>query len=77
MGTKRRKSEMQIITINLPEQFIDDIQIMVDLGLYDSKSQFVRESLLRWLERESEFLTDIDPNNFEDECKEFVEAIKR
>ena len=42
---------MKIITINLPEKYLEAIQTLNDLGVYPSRSEAIRCAL-------SEFLTD-------------------
>jgi len=42
---------MKIITINLPEKYLEAIQTLNDLGVYPSRSEAIRTAL-------SEFLSD-------------------
>jgi Arc/MetJ-type ribon-helix-helix transcriptional regulator len=51
---RRNKKEMplQIITINLPEQYLDAIQYLNDRGVYPSRSEAIRTALLEFLPKE-------------------------
>lgn len=48
---KQGLRKMKIITINLPEKYLEAIQTLNDLGVYPSRSEAIRTAL-------SEFLTD-------------------
>lgn len=51
---------MRIVTINLPHPYIKSMQDLVDLGLYNSRSQIVRVALKEFLEKEAVFLSDLN-----------------
>lgn len=53
-GQKKRK--MQNITINLPEAYCDNLQRLIQLGLYPSRSEAIRVALREFLDREFQFL---------------------
>lgn len=53
---------MKIITINLPDDYLLAIQEMVDLGLFQSRSDFVREAIKDFLDNEGNFNSNIKPN---------------
>ena len=52
-------SSMRIVTINVPQSYLDALQSFVDNGLYNSRSQLVRECLKEFLDREIQFITDL------------------
>lgn len=56
---------MQIITINLPEKYLDAIQILNDLGLYPSRSEAIRQALYDFLSKEIKMYRDLDEESFE------------
>ncbi|KKN04527.1 hypothetical protein LCGC14_1096540 [marine sediment metagenome] len=56
---------MKIITINLPEKYLDAIQILKDMEMYHSRSEVIRIALSSFLTREDKMYLDLDPENFE------------
>ena len=50
---------MRIVTINVPVSYLDAFQSLIDLGLYNSRSQLVRVCLKEFLEKENEFVSDL------------------
>jgi antitoxin ParD1/3/4 len=56
---------MRIITINLPEKYLDAIQVLNDLGLYPSRSEAIRCALGDFLKEDIDFFLDLDVDNFE------------
>jgi len=56
---------MQIITINLPEKYLDAIQILNDLGIYSNRSETIRVALERFLKQEHHFQKDLNLDEFE------------
>lgn len=50
---------MQIITINLPEAYLDSIQILNDLKIYPSRSEVIRVALENFLSNELRFNQEI------------------
>ena len=55
---------MKIITINLPEQYLEAIQVLNDLKIYPSRSEAIREALRRFLEKELVFFNELERNFF-------------
>jgi len=56
---------MKIITINLPEKYLDAIQVLNDMNVYASRSEAVRVALNDFLTKEMKMYLDLDPENFE------------
>ena len=55
---------MRIITINLPEKYLDAIQILNDMNVYPSRSEAIRVALNDFLTNELKMYLDLDPENF-------------
>ena len=55
---------MQIITINLPEKYLEAIQILNDLGVYPSRSEAIRIALNDFLSNELKMYKDLEEDNF-------------
>ncbi len=55
---------MKIITINLPEKYLQAIQVLNDLGIYPSRSEAIRIALKDFLADELGFYLDLDEENF-------------
>jgi Arc/MetJ-type ribon-helix-helix transcriptional regulator len=55
---------LKIVTIYIPEKYLDCIKIMVDFGYFPSRSEAIRQSLRLFLSKESEFIKDIEPEVF-------------
>ncbi|MFX1239002.1 MAG: ribbon-helix-helix domain-containing protein [Promethearchaeota archaeon] len=55
---------MKIITINLPEKYLNAIQILNDLGVYPSRSEAIRIALERFLHKELTMDKDLEEDNF-------------
>ncbi len=55
---------MKIITINLPEKYLDAIQTLQDLGIVPSRSQALRDALHAFLARELKFSNDLSSDSF-------------
>ncbi len=55
---------MKIITINLPEKYLDAIQILNDLGVYPSRSEAIRIALHNFLANELKMYKDLDESSF-------------
>ncbi len=54
---------MKIITINLPEKYLQAIQILNDMGILPSRSEAIRMALHDFLAKELKMYNDLD-----DEC---------
>ena len=57
---------MQIITINLPEQYIQAIQSLQDLGICASRSEAIRTALREFLDEELKAFNDLETNTFKE-----------
>ena len=55
---------MKIITINLPEQYIQAIQSLQDLGICASRSEAVRTALREFLGEELITFNNLETNTF-------------
>ncbi|MCF2140933.1 MAG: type II toxin-antitoxin system ParD family antitoxin [Candidatus Lokiarchaeota archaeon] len=55
---------MKIVTINIPDQYLDGIETMVNLGFYPSRSEAVRQALKQFLAREAQFSEDLETDRF-------------
>jgi antitoxin ParD1/3/4 len=55
---------MKIITINLPEKYLEAIQTLNDLGLYPSRSQAIRTALSEFLGDELKMFENLDDDTF-------------
>jgi len=55
---------MKIITINLPEKYLQAIQILNDMGVYPSRSEAIRIALHDFLTDELKMYKDLDDENF-------------
>ena len=66
---------MRIVTINIPDQYLDCIQVLVNLGYYPSRSEAVRQALKRFLTEEDKMTTGMTPENFQALKSEQMEAM--
>lgn len=57
-------TRMKIITINLPEQYIQAIQSLQDIGICASRSEAIRTALREFLEDELKTFNDLETNAF-------------
>jgi len=55
---------MKIITINLPEKYLQAIQILNDMGLYPSRSEAIRTALNNFLNNELKMFNDLEDDSF-------------
>lgn len=55
---------MKIITINLPETYLDGIKTLSDLGIYASRSEAIRAALRDFLSNELMFFEELEHDNF-------------
>ena len=55
---------MKIITINLPEKYLEAIQTLNDLGMYPSRSQAIRTALSEFLDDELKMFNNLEENTF-------------
>lgn len=66
---------MKIVTINIPDQYLDSIETMVNLGFFPSRSEAVRQALKQFLVREAEFTDELEPEKFASLKQNQLEAI--
>ncbi|MCK4370294.1 MAG: ribbon-helix-helix protein, CopG family [Candidatus Lokiarchaeota archaeon] len=55
---------MKIITINLPEKYLQAIQILNDMSVYPSRSEAIRVALRQFLSKEIKMYNDLDDDSF-------------
>jgi Arc/MetJ-type ribon-helix-helix transcriptional regulator len=55
---------MKIITINLPERYLNAIQALNDMGVYPSRSEAIRIALKDFLKEELKMYDDLDDEKF-------------
>ncbi|MBY9006659.1 MAG: ribbon-helix-helix protein, CopG family [Candidatus Lokiarchaeota archaeon] len=55
---------MQIITINLPEKYLEAIQILNDLKIYPSRSEAIRNALKMFLTDELKMDKELEGDYF-------------
>lgn len=55
---------MKIITINLPEKYLQAIQILNDMGIYPSRSEAIRVALNDFLDKELKMFNELDDDSF-------------
>lgn len=55
---------MKIITINLPEKYLDAIQVLNDAGIYPSRSEAIRIALRDFLNNELKMDQQLEKEHF-------------
>jgi len=55
---------MKIITINLPEKYLEAIQTLNDLGVYASRSEAIRNALSEFLSDELKMFENLEDRTF-------------
>ena len=55
---------MKIITINLPEKYLEAIQTLNDLGVYPSRSEAIRTALSDFLGDELKMFENLEEETF-------------
>ncbi len=55
---------VKITTINIPDQYLDCVAVLVDMGYYPSRSECVREAIKQFLINEVDLIEDLDQDNF-------------
>jgi len=58
--------KIKIITINLPEKYLEDLQILIEKGFYPSRSEALRIALRDFLANELKFYDDLENSNFKE-----------
>ena len=66
---------MKIVTINIPDQYLDCLETMVNMGFFPSRSEAVRQALKRFLTIEQEMNKDLAPERFQALKVQQVEAM--
>ncbi|WP_371801781.1 ribbon-helix-helix domain-containing protein [Candidatus Lokiarchaeum ossiferum] len=66
---------MKIVTINIPDQYLDCLETMVNMGYFPSRSEAVRQSLKQFLTNEHELNQDLNPERFEAFKTQQMEAL--
>lgn len=52
-------NQYTIITINVPDQFLEAMDTLVNMGYYPSRSEVVRQSLRGFTKKHAEFMNDL------------------
>jgi len=55
---------MKIITINLPEKYLEAIKTLNDLGVYASRSEAIRNALSQFLDDELKMFENLEDRTF-------------
>ena len=55
---------LKIITINLPEKYLQAIQILNDMGVYPSRSEAIRIALHQFLADELKMFNELEDDSF-------------
>lgn len=55
---------MTVITINIPEPYLQSLEVLQEKGMYISRSEAIREALKRFLTREFEIIEKLKPEIF-------------
>lgn len=50
---------MRVITINVPNAYLDGFESLIKLGLFNSRSQIVREAIKEFIDKENVFMSDL------------------
>lgn len=66
---------MKIVTINVPDQYLDCVEIMVNNGFFPSRSEVVREALKEFLTNEVEMNKGLKYKNFEQMKKQQMNSM--
>ena len=61
---KKGLRKMKIITINLPEKYLEAIQTLNDLGVYPSRSEAIRTALSEFLDDEIKMFGNLEEETF-------------
>ena len=56
---------MKIVTINIPNQYLDCLEVLVNMGYYPSRSEVVRKALKRFLIKEENYNQKMNPQTFQ------------
>lgn len=61
----REELPLKITTINIPDVYLDCIEVLVNMGFYPSRSEAVRVALKQFLTNEADVIDDLQKENFE------------
>lgn len=50
---------MRVVTINVPNAYLESFESLIKLGLFNSRSQIVREAIKEFIDKEYEFTSDL------------------
>ena len=56
---------MKVITINLPNQYFEDLAILVNLGFYCNRSEAIRQALSEFFRREADLNIRLESGSFQ------------
>ena len=65
---------MKIITINIPDQYLDCIESMVNMGYFPSRSEALRQAVKQFLICEPELNHDLTLDQFQSLIKARLEG---
>ena len=68
---------MEVVNVRLPKSIINQIDILVEKGIYSSKSDFIRDVARQRLSKQLDELIGIIPDNGVDSVKEVKEIRKK
>lgn len=57
---------MKIVTINIPDQYLECIETMVNLGYFPSRSEAIRQALKQFLINEQVLNEDLSVERFKE-----------
>ncbi|UYP48344.1 hypothetical protein NEF87_004629 [Candidatus Lokiarchaeum ossiferum] len=66
---------MKIVTINIPDQYLDCLETMVNMGYFPSRSEAVRQALKQFLTNEQDLNQDLTPERFQAFKTQQMEAL--
>ena len=75
MTKSGENKKMKIVTINIPDQYLDCLEIMVNMGFYPSRSEAVRQALKQFLVHEQEVNEGLTVEVFKDLKQTQLEAM--
>jgi Arc/MetJ-type ribon-helix-helix transcriptional regulator len=66
---------MKIVTINIPDQYLDCIEVMIQMGFFPSRSEAVREALKQFLVNEVDINHALTSEGFQQLKRQQLEEI--
>ena len=64
---------LKICTINVPDSYLECMDVLVEMGFYPSRSEAVRIALKQFIGREATLFDSLDPDFFESLKQEQIE----